>query len=99
MSSRARWLFAAALVLLCACAPGVNEQLDTSNAQGVIAGFWLGLWHGLIAPLTFLISLFTTNVRMYEVHNVGRLYDFGYVLGLSIAFGGPARGAWRRRKR
>jgi hypothetical protein len=93
-----RWLLVAGLLVLAACAPGVNEQLDTGNAQGAIAGFWLGLWHGLIAPITFLVSLFTTSVRIYEVHNVGRLYDFGYVLGLMVAFGGPARGAWRRRR-
>lgn len=99
MTPRARWVLALGLVVLSACAPGVNDQLQTGDAQGVIAGFWLGLWHGMISPITFLVSLFTTNVRMYEVHNVGRLYDFGYVLGLTIAFGGPARGAWGRRRR
>lgn len=99
MRPRLWWLVVLGLMVLSACAQGMNEQLDTSTAQGVIAGFWLGLWHGIIAPITFLISLFTTNVRMYEVHNVGRLYDFGRVIGLTIAFGGPARGAWARRRR
>jgi hypothetical protein len=31
------------------------------------AGFWLGLWHGIICPVTFLISLFNDNVNIYEV--------------------------------
>jgi hypothetical protein len=42
----------------------------------------------LICPITFLVSLFTTEVRIYEVNNRGRWYDFGFVLGLSGAFGG-----------
>lgn len=53
-----------------------------------MAGFWLGLWHGIIAPVTFLISLFTDNVNIYEVHNNGNWYDFGFVLGAGILFGG-----------
>lgn len=87
------------LLLLGACAAGVNEHLDTPNAQGTIAGFWLGLWHGMVAPITFIISLFTREVRVYELHNVGRLYDFGFVLGLTMSFGGGgAKGFGRRRK-
>lgn len=101
MSSRTRLAAAAVALglLLAACAAGANDQLDTANAQGVIAGFWLGLWHGLLAPITFLISLFTREVRVYEVHNVGRLYDFGFILGLSISFGGGGSRAHRFRKK
>ena len=52
------------------------------------AGFWAGLWHGLICPITFLVSLFTTGVRMYETNNNGRWYEFGFILGASSALGG-----------
>ena len=61
-----------------------------------MAGFWLGVWHGIIAPLTFIISLFTESVTLYEVHNNGAWYDFGFVLGAGILFGG-GRGVRRRR--
>jgi len=54
------------------------------------AGFWLGLWHGLISPITFVISLFTDSVNIYEVHNNGNWYDFGFMFGISLAFGGGA---------
>ena len=100
MSARARWrVFFASALFLGACAAGANVQLDTPDAQGTIAGFWLGLWHGMIAPITFLISLFTREVRVYEVHNVGRLYDFGFVLGLTMSFGGGGHGSGRRWRR
>ncbi len=52
------------------------------------AGFWAGLWHGLICPLTFVVSLFNPNVRIYEAHNCGLLYDFGFLVGASSALGG-----------
>ena len=52
------------------------------------AGFWAGLWHGLVSPITFIVSLFHTGVRIYEVNNNGRWYDFGFIIGVSGAFGG-----------
>ena len=69
-------------------AAGVNELQNVENNTGQIAGFWRGLWHGLIAPVTFLISLFKENVGIYEVHNNGKWYNFGFILGLMIIFGG-----------
>jgi len=56
----------------------------------------MGLWHGVIAPVTFFVSLFTDHVNVYEVHNSGNWYDFGFVLGAGILLGGGA-GAGRRR--
>lgn len=47
------------------------------------AGFWAGLWHGIIVPVTFIVSLFNPNVRIYETNNCGRLYDWGFVIGIS----------------
>ena len=43
-----------AVLVLSACAAGPNEMVDTGPDP---AGFWLGLWQGLISPITFLISL------------------------------------------
>jgi hypothetical protein len=95
-----RWTVIALLILLvlvlAACAPGANPGLDVPAQDGDVAGFWLGVWHGIIAPVTFVISLFTDNVSLYEVHNNGNWYDFGFVLGAGILFGGGAGGARRR---
>ena len=57
------------------------------------AGFWLGLWHGVITPITFVVSLFTDDVSIYEVRNSGNWYDFGFVLGIAAAFSGSASSA------
>lgn len=86
-----------AALLLVACAAGPNTA---AGAGPGAAGFWLGLWQGLISPITFLISLFTDKVSIYEVHNDGAWYDFGFLLGVATAFSGPARaGAATRRAR
>lgn len=51
-------------------------------------GFWLGLWHGFIAPITFIISLFPNDLRIYAFPNAGLWYDFGFMLGISGFSGG-----------
>jgi len=87
-----------AMLLLAGCAAGANPTVDVLDADGKSAGFWLGLWHGLISMVTFVISLFSDNVNVYEVHNSGNWYDFGFMLGVSIIFGGGARAAKRKSK-
>lgn len=70
------------LFLLASCAAGPNPAIGTAAADGAIAGFWLGLWHGMIAPITFIVSLFNDTVGVYEVHNAGGWYNFGFVRGV-----------------
>lgn len=62
-------------------------------------GFWKGLWHGFIAPVTFFISLFSDDVRIYAFPNAGRWYDFGFMLGISGFSGGVFAGSRRRPER
>jgi len=65
---------------------GPNSKYAVPGAKP--AGFWVGLWHGLVSPITFFVSLFNSGVRIYEVRNRGPLYDFGFLTGVSIAYGG-----------
>jgi hypothetical protein len=96
-------LTAAGVVLmaavLAACAAGANPDVGTAApGDEDPAGFWLGLWHGLILPITWIVSLFDDSVSPYEVFNNGNWYDFGFVLGVFLVFGGPlARRTYRRR--
>jgi hypothetical protein len=84
---------------LAACAAG-PDTAAVGPGPGV-AGFWLGLWHGVILPITFIVSLFDHGVGIYEIHNDGSWYDFGFVLGALIVFSGPlsSRRAVRGRSR
>jgi hypothetical protein len=87
------------MVLLSACAAGPNELRNTPDEDGEVARFWKGIWHGLISPITFVISLFSKSVYVYEVHNNGGWYNFGFLMGASITFGGSGGGAASRRKK
>ena len=84
------------LATLAACAPGPNHMQGTANTKDTVAGFWLGVWQGFIAPFVFVISLFKSGLNIYEVHNNGAWYNFGYLFGLACFFGGGSRAGRRR---
>ena len=71
------------LFLLTSCAAGNNQF--TADAP---AGFWYGLWHGIISFIALIIHLFNESVLVYEVNNTGGWYDFGFILGVSTIWGG-----------
>ena len=83
------------------CTAGPNElkgtQWENAKEDEKAAGFWPGLWHGFIAPCTLIISLFSDKIHMYEVHNSGNWYNFGFLLGMMVILGGGGRGsAWKK---
>ena len=79
-------LFALFLFTSCADAVAIDKCLNED-----LYGFWGGLWHGIIAPVSFVISLFMEDVAVYAVNNNGGWYDFGFVLGAGILFGGGGK--------
>jgi hypothetical protein len=84
------------LILVAGCAPGnARYSVDTGHP----ANFWAGLWHGLIIVITFIVSLFTSDVRIYEVNNVGWAYNLGFILGCCMSLGAGARSATHRKAR
>jgi hypothetical protein len=89
-------LVVVAIALLGGCAAGPNPAEDTLTPAGDVAGFWQGLWHGLILPISFIVSLFSDGVSVYEAHNNGEWYNFGFFLGVACALGGTH--ASRRRR-
>jgi hypothetical protein len=82
--------------ILAGCAPGANQSKGTASEHDGVAGFWLGLWQGFIAPFVFVASLFRSDLNIYEAHNNGAWYNFGYLFGLACFFGGGGHGAARR---
>lgn len=67
------------LLAISGCAAHHNVAIDSGGA-----GFWMGLWNGLIIPITFVVSFFNSDVNIYEVVNNGGFYNFGYVLGVLL---------------
>jgi len=84
------------LSILAGCAPGPNPSRKMASEHGEFAGFGLGLWQGFIAPFVFVASLFKGDLNVYEVHNSGPWYNFGYLFGLACFFGGGGNRTSRR---
>ncbi len=78
-------IFLPVILLLTACSAG-----DTQFTQETPAGFWYGLWHGIISFITLIIHIFNENVAVYEVNNTGGWYDFGFLLGVVSVWGGSS---------
>ena len=98
ISRRAAFVLLVAPLLVGAC---FASQAPLAGAGQTIrpAGFLLGLWHGFIAPIAFIVSLFSDHVRIYAAPNNGLWYDFGFMLGISGFSGGIFAGSRPRRTR
>lgn len=79
------------LSLLSGCVPGDGKATVENTA-----GFFWGIWHGWVAPISLIISLFNRDIRIYEVYNSGWWYDLGYYMAVISGFGGLA--LFRRKK-
>ncbi len=92
---KCQFLFLCVLLsaLLISCTPGANGLEGTSPGAGDPAGFLMGIWHGAISFFTFILSLFNKEISVYEVHNNGGWYNFGFIMGILMAYGGSGRGA------
>lgn len=91
------FLILALVVVLSSCFPDSAELVQAEGAHE--AGFFAGLWHGLIMPISFILSLLNDDVAVYQAHNVGGWYDLGYLIGLSSSLGGGGFFGSRAKKR
>jgi len=74
-------LASTALLALTGCADTVTFS-EAAKIEPV--GFWCGLWHGVIAPIAWIASLFNESTAVYAVYNNGGWYDFGFILGIGF---------------
>lgn len=75
-------------IALSSCAAG-----DAKFTAETPAGFFYGLWHGVISFISLIIHLFNSNVSVYEINNTGGWYDFGFLLGVTMIWGGSSHAA------
>ncbi|MFN3229790.1 MAG: hypothetical protein ACK41P_08065 [Asticcacaulis sp.] len=78
----------AGLMVLSGCA---NRPMGAPGDPAFVRG----LIDGFLAPFSFIVSLFNDHVRMYAFPNIGRWYDFGFLLGISVWGGGGAAASRR----
>lgn len=81
----------ASMILLPGCFP-----VDGGRPGEDPAGFFMGIWHGWIAPISVVAGIFDSTIRVYEVKNTGWWYDLGFYMAVISGFGGLS--LVRRRK-
>lgn len=81
------------LLFVALFATGCGSPNDTPNPPGTeVAGFWNGLWDGFTAWFAFIFDLVGLGeYNIYEVHNNGGWYNFGFLLGIGVLLGGGER--------
>jgi len=89
------WLALCGLLLASALTACAATQPAPPPAAGA-PGFFFGFWHGFIAPITFVVSVFSDTVRIYAYPNGGLWYDLGFMLGISGFSGGLFAGSRNR---
>jgi hypothetical protein len=69
-------------LLLISCA----DKIDVSSCieNGEPAGFWKGVWHGMIMGPDFIGSIIWDDVSVYAINNNGFWYDFGFIGGFGF---------------
>jgi hypothetical protein len=75
------------------CFPGTSVYSPQAPA-----GFFSGLWHGWIAPVSLIVGFFRPDVRIYETFNTGWWYDLGFYIAVIGGFGGIALSRKKRKK-
>ena len=76
-------VFILSLLVISACMPGTG-----ANTVDHPAGFFMGIWHGWIAPISLIVGIFNSDVHVYEAFNTGWWYDFGFYIAIIGGFGG-----------
>ena len=70
------------LISLSSCLPGGGNYSPADPA-----GFFTGIWHGWIAPVSLILGLFNKDITIYETFNSGWWYDFGFYISIIAGFG------------
>lgn len=70
------------VVLLLVGCVGTNPMQNVPDSQNQIYGFWSGIWDGLIAVFAFIANVFGADYGIYQPHNNGNWYNFGFLIGV-----------------
>ena len=70
------------MILMSGCVPGDGSYTDENRA-----GFFWGIWHGWLAPVSLIMGIFNNQLSVYETLNTGWWYDLGFYMAIISGFG------------
>lgn len=71
------------MIVFTSCMPNPSHNDGSSPS-----GFFKGVWHGWIAPISLIVGFFNDSTRVYDPNNTGWWYDFGFYMAVISGFGG-----------
>lgn len=71
------------LLVLTGCMANVTPAFENNPA-----GFFLGIWHGWLAPLSLILQIFNPEHSIFELNNTGFGYEIGFYMAVISGFGG-----------
>ena len=72
-------------LLMVGCFPRQDASISREPA-----GFFKGIWHGWITPISLVVEFFDSSIQIYEKYNTGWWYDIGYYMAVISGFGSLA---------
>lgn len=78
-------------IVLTGCIPGSDPYIDKQ------AGFFSGIWHGWVAPVTLFLSI-GDKYTIYEINNTGFWYNLGFYAAIITGFGGLSLSRKKKKK-
>ena len=87
-------IFVVTILVLISCMPGGGH-----NSVDEPAGFFMGIWHGWIAPVSLIFGLFKPEISIYEINNTGWWYNFGFYMAIVAGFGSLSLARRKSKKR
>lgn len=82
------------VLLFSSCLPGDGQSTPMNPA-----GFFWGVWHGWMAPISLVLSLINPFLNIYEVHNTGFWYDLAFYAAIIGGFGGLQLSRKKKKRR
>lgn len=76
-------------LLLNGCADPQPQVKSVVNGHEY--GFFGGLWHGFVSPISLIGMAFSDDIDMYAINNSGFWYAFGFALGAGILTVGASK--------
>ena len=66
---------------------GCFAELPAQEAEKP-AGFFMGIWHGWIAPVALIVKIFKPEITVFARNNTGFWYELGFYMAIISGFGG-----------
>ena len=75
------------LLCLTGCVAQPATIIECVDYPRVPSGFFSGIWHGIISPISLIAQALGANWSVYDIVNTGGWYDFGFLLGVASSLG------------